>query len=76
MSMKMKVRTLLTVIFFTCICTFVNAQGDPGDDPDPSVPIDGGLSLLIAAGVGYAAKKGYDKRKKDKSEDYPANKEK
>lgn len=44
------------------------AQGDPGDDPDPGVdiPFDGGLSLLIAAGIGYAAKKGYDKRKKEK----------
>jgi hypothetical protein len=28
------------------------------------VPIAGGLSLLVAAGVGYVAKKGYDKRKK------------
>ncbi len=27
-----------------------------GTDPD-TVPIDGGLSLLIAAGVGYQAKK-------------------
>jgi hypothetical protein len=35
---------------------------DPGGDPD--VPIDGGLSLLLAAGVGYVAKKGYEARKK------------
>lgn len=39
------------------------AQGGPGGDPD--APIDGGLSLLIAAGVGYGAKKAYDKRKKN-----------
>ncbi len=38
--------------------------GDPGDDPDPAVPFDGGLTLLVAAGIGYAAKKGYDRRKK------------
>jgi hypothetical protein len=31
--------------------------------PPRCVPIDGGLSLLIAAGVGIAAKKAYDKRK-------------
>ena len=40
---------------------FSLAQPDPGGDPD--VPIDGGLSILIAAGIGYAAKKGYEKRK-------------
>jgi hypothetical protein len=41
------------------------AQADPGGDPD--VPIDGGLSLLLAAGVGYVAKKGYDKRKRNET---------
>ena len=66
MSTKNKIRTLLTVIFLSCALSVVQAQGDPGEDPDPTnVPIDGGLSLLIAAGVGYAAKKRYDKRKKD-----------
>ena len=38
---------------------------DPGCDPlDPQCPIDGGLSLLIAAGIGLGAKKAYDKKKK------------
>lgn len=38
---------------------------DPGCDPlDPACPIDGGLSLLIAAGIGLGAKKAYDKKKK------------
>jgi hypothetical protein len=46
--------------------------GNPGCPPDcpgnPNcpprcVPIDGGLSLLIAAGIGIGAKKAYDKRK-------------
>jgi hypothetical protein len=43
--------------------------GDPGGDPDPGqgVPFDGGLTLLIAAGVGYAAKKGMDNRKRKKA---------
>ena len=42
--------------------------GDPGCDPlDPACPIDGGLSLLIAAGIGIGAKKAYDaKRNKAK----------
>ena len=39
-----------------------NAQADPGDDPD--APIDGGIGLLIAAGVGYGLKKANEKRKK------------
>ncbi len=31
---------------------------------NPNVPIDGGLSLLLAAGAGYGVKKINDKRKK------------
>ncbi len=43
--------------------------GDPGCDPlDPACPIDGGLSLLIAAGIGIGAKKAYDARNKQKQE--------
>ena len=37
-------------------------HGDP-DSPE-SVPIDGGLSLLIAAGVGYGVKKAYRAKKR------------
>jgi len=32
---------------------------------DPNVPIDGGLSVLLAAGAAYGAKKVYDKRKEN-----------
>jgi hypothetical protein len=45
------------------------AQG-PGDEfpeGDPDVPIDGGVSLLVAAGVGYGIKKYRDQRKKTTS---------
>ncbi len=38
--------------------------GDPGDDPD--APIDGGVSLLVAAGVGYGIKKARDQRQKQR----------
>lgn len=42
---------------------------DPGCDPlDPTCPIDGGLSLLIAAGIGIGAKKAYDRKKKNIAE--------
>ncbi len=32
---------------------------------NPNVPIDGGLSLLLAAGAGYGIKKIYNKKKED-----------
>ena len=43
---------------------------DPGGDgPGGGVPVDGGLAILLATGVGYGAKKAYDYRKnKVKSE--------
>ena len=42
-------------------------SGDPGGgqgDP-PGIPIDGGLSLLLAAGVAYGGKNVYQMNKKD-----------
>jgi hypothetical protein len=63
----MKARTVYSLVIlalFHCMPLIASAQPGPGDDPD--VPIDGGLSLLVAAGVGYAVKKGYAKRKKVK----------
>jgi hypothetical protein len=36
----------------------------PGNPTNP-VPIDGGISLLIAAGAAFGAKKIYDARKRD-----------
>jgi hypothetical protein len=45
-----------------------NAQlGDDFVDPDAPVPIDGGVSILLAAGIGYGIKKANDHRKKNKS---------
>ncbi len=50
---------------------FSNAQPDPGGDPDDTpIPFDGGLSLVIAAGVGYGVKKAYTTRKQ-KPDDVP-----
>ena len=34
--------------------------GDPSGDPD--APIDGGVSLLIAAGIGYGIKKNKERK--------------
>ena len=46
---------------------FVMAEGDPGtggcDPLDPTCPIDGGLSALLAVGVGYGIRKVRQARK-------------
>ena len=42
------------------------AQTTWGDVTDPDTPIDGGISLLVIAGVGYGAKKLYNMRNKKK----------
>lgn len=69
----MKIKSLLTAIVVAGTLMYFPAnsiaQGlpdDPGVDPDTEVPFDGGLSLLIGAGIAYGAKKAYDKRKKEK----------
>ena len=62
----------IKVIFVTVFITFTSAAiAQPEGNGSPAandVPIDGGLSILLAAGVAYGAKKGYDKRKKEKKE--------
>jgi hypothetical protein len=57
----------ITLMLLICIAIpmITLAQGPP--DPDDSVPIDGGLSLLVAAGVAYGAKR-YRNRKKTTDE--------
>ncbi len=52
------------MIVFCFLPSMVHAQPDPGGDPDATVPIDGGLSILAAAGVAYSVKKIKDYRKK------------
>ena len=67
-SKTRKVLAALLLVFIVSVGVAA-AQDDPGggglgDADGTSVPIDGGLSLLIAAGVGIGAKKVYDQRKK------------
>ena len=71
--MKKKSQLLYNAMFTLLLLCFplINllAQGPGGfEEPNPSldVPIDGGLSLLVAAGVGYGIKKVRDDRKKNK----------
>ncbi|HEY5408707.1 MAG TPA: hypothetical protein VIJ92_16550 [Ginsengibacter sp.] len=49
---------LISLLYFPAL---VHAQGNPNCDPgDPSCPIDSGLIVLLAIGVGYGIKKYYD----------------
>ncbi len=65
---RLLVITTIFMLAFNLYPQFCSAQiGDPGEDPD--APIDGGLSLLVAAGVGYGLKKANDQRKKTKITD-------
>ena len=60
----MKLKFTLTLAFFLVACTaLVFAQGTPPPMPfaPTQAPIDGGLSLLAAAGGAYAIKKLRDK---------------
>ena len=52
----------LLLIAVTILPFFAMAQ-DPGGGPD--VPIDGGLSLLLAAGAAYGVKKYRNSKKKE-----------
>lgn len=57
------------LVIFNLYPQYCNAQGDPGDDPD--APIDGGVGVLVAAGIGYGIKKVKDKRRKNNTANLP-----
>ena len=49
----------------------VGSYAQPGDDDlgtDPDLPFDGGVSLLVAAGIAYGAKQWHGNRKKEEKE--------
>lgn len=54
---------IIIAAIMVALPTVVFAQDPPGPGGDPDAPIDGGLSLLLAAGIGYGAKKVRDARK-------------
>ena len=70
-------RLILGLVFFFALNLMVADQalaagppgppgggGDPPCWPPPCVPIDGGLSFLITAGLLYGGKKAYEKFKR------------
>jgi hypothetical protein len=58
-NMKVKRQLIILVMVMTMNLSNALATDDPGDPSanDPAVPVDGGISLLLAAGAGLAAKK-------------------
>ncbi len=59
--------SILAMFIIMLLPMLASAQlGGTPDEPE-SAPIDGGLSLLVAAGVGYGAKKLKAKRNKNQS---------
>lgn len=64
----MKSRIIFPVLVIVFCMAFLpvvaHAMRPPSRIAVTSVPFDGGLSLLVAAGVGFAAKKGRERKKK------------
>jgi hypothetical protein len=61
--MKTLIYISLTIALVLLLTTIIMAQPPGLPSPPSQAPIDGGLSLLAAAGGGYAIKKLRDKRK-------------
>ena len=66
-------RLSLSIFFIFALTTFCYAPpgppvtGGPACWPPPCIPIDGGISLLIAAGAIYGGKKLYSNQKNKKN---------
>jgi hypothetical protein len=52
----MKQLILMLVLTLIVLPIFAQGPGLPGGDPDEPVPIDGGMYLLMAAGMFYGIK--------------------
>lgn len=63
MKQILNIKTFLLLII---LLSPALAMADPDSIGEIDTPIDGGLSLLIAAGVGYGAKKLKEKRNNNK----------
>jgi len=55
---------IVLVMLFTLLPS-LNAKAQFGSQ-DPDAPIDGGVSLLIAAGIGYGIKKNKERKNNNK----------
>ena len=62
--MKKLLMVSICLLIVMILPSLLMAQGGPADPSDTFVPIDGGIALLLAAGVGYGAKKLIEHRDK------------
>jgi hypothetical protein len=75
---KLRKLLLTTAFLFSGFCTFHAMADEPLDNPPPppggghggggnsqGAPIDGGLGILLALGVGFGAKRLYHARKEN-----------
>jgi hypothetical protein len=77
LEVQMNLRLLLVTVFFIGLVAVSFAGPPPPPPPNsgppcwppPCIPIDGGITLLMAAGAAFGAKKIYDSRKKIESND-------
>lgn len=62
-----RMRLFLIVFILSIAPILIYAQGGFDDNVnDNPVPFDGGVSLLVAAGVGYGLKKAHERKKAQK----------
>jgi len=67
--MKNIIKISFALLLALAIGTSAFAQGEPGFDDDvEDTPIDGGIGLLVGAGIAYGIKKAYN-LKKEKEQD-------
>jgi hypothetical protein len=65
MKLNISAIQIIMLACFFLLPALLHAQAPGfGDDTIDEVPVDGGLSLLVAAGIGYGIKKVKEQRKK------------
>ena len=66
----LKTATMCMIAMVLSVGAFAQPGGDDDlGDADENVPIDGGLSLALAAGAGYLVKRRHDAKKKKAEKD-------
>ncbi|HMZ47041.1 MAG TPA: hypothetical protein PLU36_09580 [Chitinophagaceae bacterium] len=65
--MKTKLLRLTGILAIVMLIAIPVMAQDNFPDPEDDIPVDGGLTLLLAAGAGLGAKKLRDKRKQNRN---------
>lgn len=65
---RTKILFSFIILMILPVLLFAQDPGDPTGDPD--IPIDGGVGILVAAGIGYGYKKYRESRNKANQADF------